>query len=76
MLLRGATHLSVPHLGARLSETEDHRECSFCSRPKLAYQLFTTSLDEVAQNKRDDECVVELSRHGDEVGYEIERQAR
>ena len=55
-------------------ESEDQSKRLFRPRPELADHRFAARSDEVAKDERDDDRIVELPGHRDEVRDEVEGQ--
>lgn len=57
-----------------VSEAQHETERPLWARPELAYQRLSSCGYEVPENQRDDDHIVELAGHRNEVGHEIEGQ--
>ena len=55
-------------------ESQDQSKRLFRARPELADHRFAARSDEVTEDERDDDRIVELSGHRDEVRDEVEGQ--
>jgi len=55
-------------------QSKDQSKRLFRARPEFAHHRFAARSDEVTEDERDDDRIVELSGHGDEVRDEVERQ--
>ena len=55
-------------------ESQDQSKRLFRARPEFADHRFAARFDEVTEDERDDDRIIELSGHRDEVRDEVERQ--
>ena len=55
-------------------QSEDQSKRLFWARPEFAHHRFAACSDEMTEDERDDDRIVELSGHRDEVGDEVEGQ--
>ena len=56
-------------------ESQDQRKGLFRARPELPQDWFAARSNEVAEDERDDDRIVELPGHWNEVGNQVEGQA-
>ena len=57
-------------------QSHDQSQRSFGARPEFAHHRFAARSDEVTEDERDDDRIVELPGHRDEVRDEVEGQGQ